>query len=211
MAYATSSDFAQYINKAGVPLTDSDDIDLVGAFLAPAQVFIDNYTGRTFEANSDTIGSSDAYNTRKFDAYADVDDLELFFDRDLAEISTITNGDGTTVVSSDYVTNPRNDAPFYSVKLKGSAGLQWEYDTSGDAEDAISIAGIWAFSKTAPSDIKQATLKLSAKMYLARYHQSEDADRPIRTSEGLTIMPADIPKDVQRALALRKRVKIGAG
>lgn len=81
--------------------------------------------------------------TRTYDAIADVADLTLTLDKDLLAATTITNGDATTVSATSYVTEPRNDTPYYALRLKSSAGLSWTYQS--DSENAISVAGVWGY------------------------------------------------------------------
>jgi hypothetical protein len=81
--------------------------------------------------------------TRYFDALANVNGLTFTFDRDLLAATTITNGDALTVSATAYVTEPRNDSPYYAIKLKASAGLTWNYEQ--DPENALSIAGVWGY------------------------------------------------------------------
>ena len=192
MAYATVDDFILYGKHTSMSSNDA----LVTALLAQSQDAIDDYCKRTFEADSDTVGSSSAYMTRYFDAIADVEGSELFLDRDLCEINTVIS-DTNTVTSDNYVTNPRNDAPFYSIKILGSSSDSWTYTT--DPENAISVSGIWAYSKTAPPIVKYATLRLTNWFYKQRVADL-DADRPIQTQYGFAVMPSAWPADVKQAL-----------
>lgn len=81
--------------------------------------------------------------TRYRDATLDVSGSALYLDDDLLSATTVTNGDAVAVSSSNYVTEPRNETPYYALTLKGSSGLVWTYST--DAENAISIAGVWGY------------------------------------------------------------------
>ena len=214
MAYATLAQFTQYggFSTASSDSWDSDvDEALVNSLLDRASALIDTYCDRYFASDSDKtdVGSSDVYVTRKFDALEDVDGFYLYLDRDLCEISSITNGDSdsTTVSSSDYVTEPRNETPYDAIKLLSSTGTYWEYTT--DPEDAISIAGIWAFSKTAPDDIVHATVRLTSWMYKQRVNTDADLDRPLLTNDGVTIMPSQLPADIKTILEPYRRRFIG--
>jgi hypothetical protein len=192
MAYVTIDDFKAY---AGHDDYDTDDT-LVPALIARAQGVIDNYCGRTFEGST-SVGTtgSDGWVERNFDYSLDVDGYELLFDRDICEIGVVSNGDSdSTAISSDnYVTNPRNDTPYYSIKIKSSTTDSWTY--ADDPEDAITVSGVWAWSLTAPDPIKQATLRLTNWFYKQRVAEL-DADRPAVTPHGFTVMPAKIPADV---------------
>lgn len=138
MAYCTVSDVKTYLGNS----TNSDDI-LLADLIPRAQQAIDSYTHRTFEAASDT--------TRSFDADRDVDGPMLYFDKDIASITTVTNGDGITIANTKYVTEPRNRAPYCGIKLKVSSGLAWEYDSNSDPENAIAITGRWGVHQLPPT------------------------------------------------------------
>lgn len=189
MAYCTLAEVKQYIDSDEV----TDDA-LIEDLIDYAQKIIDDYCGRVFEASSDT--------TRKFSAVDDVEDAVLWLDEDLASITTITNGDGTTVTSSQYVTIPPNDAPYYGIRIRSDQSIAWTYSTYH--ENAISISGKWAFSTTAPNSVKHACIRLAAFLYRQR-DSSSDFDRPVVVEGSITVLPGDLPRDVQ--LILRPYVK----
>lgn len=60
---------------------------------------------------------------------------------DLLSITTLTNGDGTTVAPSSYNLMPLNQKPHYMVKMK--TGYSFNYIDSRDA--AIEIEGEWGY------------------------------------------------------------------
>lgn len=181
MAYATIALLKQY---AGID--DGKHDVLLTSLIERAQAAIERYVGFSFEASADT--------TRTFDSKASVDGRTLWFDTWCCEITTVTNGDSTVIAATDYATEPRNDAPYYAITLLGSSGYTWASDDDGNPEDAISITGRWAYSTAAPADIEHITLRLALWMYRQR-DNSTDLDRPM-LAEGVTILPAMLPKDV---------------
>lgn len=188
MAYASTSDLKAYLG-----ISSTADDTLLGALLTRAQKVIEVETGRVFEASSDS--------THYFDAVADVSDMRLWLDGDLASITAVLNGDGTTVASTEYVTEPRNAAPYYALHIKGSAGKSWTYDD--DPQNAITVAGKWAYSASAPADIVHATIRLASWLYRQK-DSGMDGDR-VLSADGVLIMPASIPADVQAILKPYKR------
>jgi len=186
MSYITKTEFKAYRGISG-----TGDDDLIDDLIAGAQKKVDNYCHRTFEASADT--------TRYFDAVDDVDGYTLFLDSDLCAITTITNGDadGTEILSTQYVTEPRNDTPYYAIKLLASSGLAWEYED--DHENAISIEGRWAYSTTADDLIKKVMYRLVAYYYDQRKNAA-DLDRPIVTGQA-TVLPSKLPSDIADDLA----------
>lgn len=189
MAYTTADDLRSYLG-----ITDTGDDVLLTSLIASAQEMVDSYCGRTFEAAADT--------TRTFDAYNDVDGATLYLDEDLFSITTVTNGDGVAVSSSEYTTEPRNRAPYYAIRLLPSAGKNWEAQADGDNQDAISVAGRWAWSLTPPADVVQATRRLAAWLY--RQRDNADMDRAVVAGTA-TILPSAIPADVMTFLNPRRR------
>ena len=183
--------------KAYVGATDSDDDALLTDCITRAEAVIDRATKRTFEASADS--------TRTFDAQQDVAGRTLYLDADLCAITSITNGDGAAITALQVVSEPRNHAPYYALTLKASTGLAWTYET--DPEDAISVTGRWAYSTTPPADIEQACVRLAAWLYRQK-DSSSDLDRPMVSMDGATLLPAQIPADVQRMLQPYVRVAI---
>jgi hypothetical protein len=122
---------------------------------------------------------------------------------DLCQITTVTNGDGTTVAASAYVTNPRNETPWYGLRFKLNSGLYWTFDA--DPENAISIAGRWAYSVTAPSDIVQATVRMAA--YLYRQKDTGTFDVTAIPGAGVIEVPQGMPRDVAKTLEPYRRLR----
>jgi hypothetical protein len=192
MAYATLAELKTYLG-----ISDTGDDTLLTDLLSRAQKAIETFCDRVFEAASDS--------TRYFDAVEDTDNAWLFFDEDICSITAITNNEGDeSISSSEYVTVPRNDTPYYAIKLLSSSNKYWTY--TNDPESAIAVTGKWAYSETAPDDIKQATIRLAAWLYRQKDTET-DVDRPILTGDGIVIMPSALPKDVQQLCEpYRKRV-----
>ena len=210
MAYAAASDIIEFGQFNSDDAVNSTLTTYLGVLCASAQAIIDAHCHRSFgsAAASDMVAA-----TRTFDAYADVDDMTLWLDEDLygtASDITITNGDATTVASSDYVFEPRNTQPKFGIKLKASSGLAWQWPTNGDPEDAISILGYWTYAMTTPADIKQATMRLAHHLYKQRETDST-LDRPLLTPSGHTIMPGKLPNDVITLLGPYVKARVGDG
>jgi uncharacterized phiE125 gp8 family phage protein len=157
MAYLTRDELKTYLGING----DAEN-DILDALLVAAQAGIDSYCDRTFEADTDTV--------RTFDAQWEVEGLLLYLDADLAQISSITNGDAaaSAISASDYTLLPK-DPPYTMVLLRDDAGVAWEGE--------ISIAGRWAYSISAPESIKQATREYAAYLYRAYDWQGDPRKR----------------------------------
>jgi len=131
MSYCILAELKRYLNISSA--TSAED-DLLQQMLDEASSRIDSFCARRFSAAADTV--------RYFDPLADVMEDYLYFDDDLAYLTGITDGGGTNITSS-VVTQPRNDAPFYAVKIKSDSGYYWTYNT--DHENAIEVTGRWAY------------------------------------------------------------------
>lgn len=190
MAYCTTANVKAYLGISG-----SGDDTLIDSLVIRAQQVIDTYCNRTFEAAENS--------NRYFDAYADVESKTLYLDADLCSINSITNGDGVTVTTSEYVTEPRNDAPFYAITLKPSSAKSWEPNSDGDSENAITISGKWAWSAAAPADIVQACVRLTAFMYRQKDAQMTDVQV---LDGGVSVTPLAIPNDVKAILTPYRRL-----
>lgn len=183
MAYATKAQVKQYL---GIPSGTTSEDDLIDDIIDRVQAFVNSYTGRLFEASADT--------TRKFDAKRDTSDnrLMLTFDHDLVSITSITNGDGTSVTASEYVMIPTNYSPKFAIRFKASANKYWTYED--DPEEAITIVGRWCYSLTAPLDVEQAVIRLTSYIYRQKDNAGE-FDRTILAGNS-TLLPTQIPRDV---------------
>lgn len=188
MAYASASDLKAYLG-----ITSTADDTLIGSILTRAQKIVETECGRVFEAASDS--------THSLDAIADVDGMTLYLDSDLCSVTSVTNGDSVAVASTEYIPDPRNVTPYYALTMKGSAGKSWTYST--DPENAITVVGKWAYSTSAPADIVHATIRLGAWMYRQK-DSGMDGDR-VLSADGVLVMPAAIPNDVQAILKPYRR------
>jgi hypothetical protein len=180
--YCTLAQVRKYTDFKVVANTDDDA--LIEQLITAASKRIDEYTGRTF---------TEATETREFDAVRDVQGQRLWMDTDLLAVTSITNGDGTAIVASDYVLEPSNSAPKFAIKLLASSGESWTYDT--DPEQAISVVGEWGYmaGTIAPADIQHAAIRLSAWYYQQREAPFEQVALP---ELGAVVIPQAIPSDI---------------
>lgn len=185
MAYATPIQLKDYLG-----ITNSTDDNLLDDFISRAEGIIDAYTGRRFEAETDT----------RYFQESDTDGNELpLYGNDLLTITKLTNGNGVEIAAADYRLFPRNDSPKWLIKLDSDQA--WNFSTD---ESEITVAGTWGYSATAPADIEHACIRLAAFLYRQK-DTSADIDRPMVTGDGVTIMPSGLPVDVQKMLDRYKR------
>jgi uncharacterized phiE125 gp8 family phage protein len=188
VAYAEIHEVKHYL---GIGDEDSDDA-LLGDIITRAQKIIERYTGRVFEAVTAT-------------KYFSTDSIEgrylYLWGYDLLTVTTLTNGDGTTIAAANYRLEPRNEIPKWQIRL--DEDTDWEMD---DSDSEVSIAGTWGYTTTVPHDIKHACIRLVAFLYRQK-DTNADIDRPLVTGDGVTIMPGNLPADVKSLLdSYRRRI-----
>jgi len=179
MAYATTAQVKTYLG-----LTVSTDDTLLGTLLLSAQAMIERAAGRLFEADTATV----RYFTL---ADLDRDSGVLWLNGDLCTLTGVTNGDGTTVATGDVQTLPINTTPWYGLRINPAVAV---FTSGQNTADRIAITGKWAYSASAPADIAQATIRLTAFLYRMR-ENGGDGDRTILTGNA-TLAPVTMPHDV---------------
>lgn len=188
MAYASLADLKTYLGAG----TIKDDT-LLADLLTRAQKAIETFCDRTFE-------SSEA--TRYYNA-GDILGSNLYTGKDLLEITTLTNGDGSGIDSDSYVLLPRNEGPPYKIiRLKSS--YCWSFT---DSDSEIEVGGTWGFATAAPSDIEHATLRLAAYFY--RQKDAQVFDTTAMPDIGMIQVPQGIPRDVRIILTPYRKLGIG--
>lgn len=197
MPYTTAAAVKSYLG-----ITSSSDDALLTTLISSAQAAIDTYTHRTFEAATDT--------TRYFDAEDDTSESYTMLDwtpygLDLAQITSIVNGDGATIPASAYVLEPRHYPPYFGVKIKVSSGLYFEYDNNNDHENTVAVTGRWAYSITAPADVVHACIEIASLFYKQR-DSNTDALRPIIAGNA-TILPIGLSTQSREILNNYKRIR----
>ena len=76
-----------------------------------------------------------------------------------------------------------------------------------DGDGEVVVTGRWAYSVTAPDDIRHATVRLAAYLYRQKDNAAGDLDRTVVVG-GTTILPAVFPHDVERMLRPYRRVTV---
>lgn len=198
MAYATLAQLKAYLGIDAI-----GDDDLLEDLIDRAETAIDTFTGRNFEA---------ATETRYFEREA-LDDTGfiLHVDRDLIAMTAdavgppatfgLTNGDddATGIPSTEYwltsMSGNRNiGPPYHAIRMKVDSTYSWEFDT----DYWVSVAGTWGYSATAPNDIEHACIRLAGYYY----HQKDAQvfDVTAAPDVGIISVPQGIPRDVERIL-----------
>lgn len=139
--------------KVRLGIRDAAEDAVLEAVIQAASRAIDNETGRTFYA---------ATETRFFTAE---DDDVLFID-DLLELTTLkTDEDGDRVyeqvwAATDFDLEPYNKVPF--TRLRVAPRSTKAFPTG---RRAVEITGSWGYSATAPDPVREACLIQSARLF----------------------------------------------
>lgn len=151
MAYPVLADLKAWL---GISAT-SEDTTLT-TLLNSAVAFVERYTGRSFVA---------AAGTREFPVrppFVSKDRFRLWVAADLINVSTLVNGDGTTLSSGDYYLESPNMQPPYNVIALERSSATVFYSTNGDR---ISVSGDWGYSANCPDDVFGVILSICAEEY----------------------------------------------
>ena len=186
--YAT---LAEYKLWADISSTDTNDDSVIEDLVELASRYIDHKTGRTFYARTET---------RYFDVPR-MGSRELRLDDDLLTITTLTNGDDSSIANTEYNFIPKNITPYYAIRLKASSSAYWNFDSDGNGEFVISVAGTWGYTATAPDDIKSACLMIATSAYKRRFGESTSSTATI-TAAGVVLTPQDIPSQAADIIRL---------
>jgi hypothetical protein len=104
--YATLAEYKSYVTSRGqTATTDTTDDAVIESLLESASRYIDDETGRVFYPY---------VQTRLYDV---PDSRELLLDEDLLEVLVLTNGDSTTMPTTEYFYIPKNIFPAYGIKI----------------------------------------------------------------------------------------------
>lgn len=120
---------------------DSAELDLLADFIEQASADIVGELGWLPLPYVDTLAFdwSNQYISR------DSKELWLSGDACLLAVTSITNGDGTSISASDYVLQPNNRYPVKIIRLKSANAKYWKAKSDGQWEQAIGITGIWGY------------------------------------------------------------------
>ena len=136
--YVSVNEFKNYATNRGQTATsDYVDDQVIEDLLEQTSRYIDEQTSRTFYPRVET-----RYHSVPTEGN---DRQKLYFDDDLLEIISVTNGDDNTIASTYYNLLPRNDYPKYAIRLLDTASITWEPSSAGEYEYVIDIAALWGY------------------------------------------------------------------
>ena len=197
MAYITTAQLKSYLG-----ITVSTDDTELGYIPDRVTAAIDSYCHRHFEPESahGPAASHTHYFTPMLETQGGdlLDWYTLNLNHDLAELTSITNGDGTAIAAGDVVLLPLNTVPTNMIRIKSASGKFWTWN--GSPEGAVQVAGKWSYSLDIPADVKAAALRWGAHLYRLRTGAtSVPADITI-SADGSAFASNRIPSDVAQLL-----------
>lgn len=191
MAYVTLSEYRDYMQSlsGGTALgTSMSDDAFLTNLLTSAQLLIEDTTHRRFEATTLTH--------RYVESDLSVQDKQiLILDDDLLSVTTLVNGDGTTLNSTDYFLLPRNHSPKSLIELKSNFG--WQFSNDGE----IVLTGTWGKTAAASADVKRVTCRLAFLEFQRRNATGEVTV----LGEGAFTYQAQVPPDLSEWLERQRR------
>lgn len=190
--YATLQEFKQH---RSIVSANKDEDDAIERIITDASRMIDGICGRWFYAYTQTRYLSFPYRetTRALD-----------LGEDCLTLTSVTNGDGTTISASDYILDPRNHPVKTRIVLKRGTTTIWQSDsTTGNTECVIALAGTWGYCDRAATDpysaavignTRSACLEIASQMFLERAGQNTGGQVQV-TGAGVVITPhGAVPK-----------------
>lgn len=178
--YTTKANVKALINSRGLA-TDLTDDSVFDQLISAASAYMENQTHRVFVAASAT---------RYFDTPL-ADDARMLFIDECTGVTSVTNGFGGLIPSTEYLVLPVNSTPKYAIRLKATSSYSWELSTTGDREAAITVVAPWGYSASCPADVRSAVESIVVNMYQSRRGQGADGIAQI-TAAGVIITPKDI-------------------
>lgn len=133
--YCSLADFKAYIKPVGNDLTaDATDDAFIEKVIERASRRLDDLVGRSFYPRVES---------HNFDV---PEDGMLWFDDDLLEVITLTNGDATTIASTEYVMKPITDYPKYCLLIRDISTTYFkESSTTYSNEQVIALNAVWGY------------------------------------------------------------------
>jgi hypothetical protein len=193
---------AEALAYSRITSTDSADDAVIEDLVEQASRAIDLFMGRQFYASTET---------RYFDTPRE---RRLDLDKPLLAVTTLTNGDSSTIAATEYNLWPKNGIRHWAVVLKQSSSIYWQPSSGGDTEAVISLVGSWGDLNRAASDAesvmltevtKRATLMTVKDAYHKRFGMGDGGAVTV-TAAGVVITPQGLPQDVRDVLAVLRRM-----
>ena len=180
VAYCTPDEVKAY-NRLNI--TSADDDGTLAQIIDAVSLRIDEMH------NLPAGGYAVSADTTRYYQYSDIaSNGRLFLDAPCLSVTTLTNGDSTTIPSNGYRLHPRNEECKWFIELLST--YAWGITTDGE----ISVVGKFGHSTTPPATIVEAAAMWAGSI-LKRY-QAALQDATVNVELGQLIYSAPIPSQV---------------
>lgn len=187
--YASLQEYKDYQR---ITSTDVVDDSFIESALEAASRWIDRESGTRFYTETET---------RHYDTpTANL----IMLDANFTAITSVTNGDGTSVAASNFVTLPANSVPLYGIELKTASGIKW-LETNGSPQQAITVVGSVGYSALPPKDIYFACLEIAKSLYSRRFGENMST-KTVITPAGVVQIPEGVPDMAAMTIANYRRL-----
>lgn len=133
--------------------------------------------------------------TTRYYGYGAIHDGKLFLDMPCLSVTSLTNGDSSTIPSNGYRLQPRNESRKHFIELL--TGWGWGFNTDGE----IIVVGKFGYSTAVPDHIAEACAMWSS--HLLKRYQAALQDATANQELGQLIYSEAIPKQVLALLRSR--------
>jgi hypothetical protein len=189
--------------KARIPITSTNAADdtFISTLITRASAMIDAYTDNHF-----TVSSAQ---THKFDIPRR-NPRRLLLDDWLLVCTSVTNGNGVVIPSTEYILEDYNNPPYYAIVLKPVSSYFFMPDSGFNDRKCISVVGDWGYSTTALADIAEACERLVVQAYRSRTGENMSGSSII-TPAGVLQTPRAMTRDVTDILDGYKKAVLSVG
>jgi len=215
--YVTIDQFHSYKRVGTEQVTDDTVIALL---IESASRYIDRNTSRRFflngvESHYFNVPGWEAWITSGHSYYSgygnptQINEPSLMLDDDLYSLTSVVNGDGTTLVeNTDFVQVPFNGLPKYKLEMIGTN--YWKAQGNTNPVRCILVSGTWGYCDIAdvPGDLVEACLMIVSSAYNRRLGENVMQKVQVSTA-GAVISPDDVPAKSADILRCYQRHSFG--
>lgn len=195
MAYITVADLLKHLGSTNTSgSVSTGEYEVLLACVNGGQKEVEAYCKRKFETSTGTryYRSDNLIDLPGLGGSGNV----LWLGEDCLSVDTLTNGDETTITSTEYWLEPRNSSarglPYQYVRLK--SGHSWVFETDGE----IAVAASWGYSSAPDYNIVDATKETAAYLYRSRDNPVYDVTA--NPELGIITVPKGVPAHVKYVL-----------
>lgn len=133
--------------------------------------------------------------TTRYYGYADIDGKYLYTDVPFISITSVTNGDGSSLASSKYRLEPRNNSPYHCIRL--NTDTYWLFD---DSDSEITLVGKFGYSAETPPPVVEACTHMT--VWLQQRYQAGLNTSSATSDFGEVKQVMTVPSHVKSQLSL---------